>query len=142
MGFFYQKNGIFLVINGRVAKRKRLMAKIRGRVGRRLFEGRGMKLREGKGYLREGKGYSREGKGYLREGKGYSREGKRYSREGKRYLREGVGYSRFWRRVWRESSSVCQLRWGWARRQLLERVCKRALSEIREESCWAKRSVS
>jgi hypothetical protein len=41
MGFFHQKNGIFLlekwdflVINGRVAKRKRLMAKIRGRVGR------------------------------------------------------------------------------------------------------------
>jgi hypothetical protein len=128
MGFFHQKNGIFLVINGRVAKRKRLMAKIRGRVGRRLFEGRGMKLREGKRYSREGKRYSREGK--------------RYSREGKRYLREGKGYSRFWRRVWRESSSVCQLRWGWARRQLLERVCKRALSEIRAESCWAKRSVS
>ena len=123
------------MINRRVAKRKRLTAKIRGRVGRRLFEGRGMKLREGKRYLREGKRYSREGKGYSREGKEYAGEGKRYSGEGK-------SYSRFWRRVRRESSSVCQLRWGWARRQLLERVCKRALSEIRAESCWAKRSVS
>ena len=58
-----------MVINGRVAKRKRLTAKIRGRVGRRLFEGRRMKSREGKRYSREGKGYSREGEGYSREGK-------------------------------------------------------------------------
>ena len=58
------------MINRRVAKRKRLTAKIRGRVGRRLFEEREAKLREGKGYSREGEGYSREGKKVFGRGKG------------------------------------------------------------------------